>query len=97
MIDLDEQSLSIVKQILSENLPNIPVWAFGSRVTGGAKKNSDLDLVIKGKQKLDWQIIESIKDKFSDSMIPICIDLIDWHTLDESFKQIILNNYEVIK
>lgn len=43
------------------------------------------------------QIYQRAEDKFSDSMIPICIDLVDWHTLDESFKQIILNNYEVIQ
>jgi uncharacterized protein len=46
MIDITDKNLNIVKKILAKHVPNYEVWAFGSRVSGKAKKFSDLDLVI---------------------------------------------------
>ena len=46
MIDLDEKSLQIVKELLRQHVPECKVLAFGSRVTGTASRYSDLDLAI---------------------------------------------------
>jgi len=38
----------MVRDILHRSVPNRSVWAFGSRVTGKARRYSDLDLVVMG-------------------------------------------------
>ena len=97
MIDLEEKYLSEIKKILSELVPDCQVRVFGSRIEGKAKKFSDLDLALVGKEKLDWRKIESLKDAFSSSDIPIIIDVIDFNAISDEFKTIIENNYEIIQ
>lgn len=41
MIDLPPHHLTTVQRILAEHLPDCEVRAFGSRVTGKARKHSD--------------------------------------------------------
>ena len=96
MIDLDAKYLDEIKRILAEKVPDCEVRVFGSRIEGNAKKFSDLDLVLIGNEKLDWRKIESLKDAFSSSDIPIIIDVIDFNAISEEFKAIIENNYEII-
>lgn len=52
MIELEARHLEVVKKILSGCIPTIEVRAFGSRVAGGAKRYSDLDLVLMGSSPL---------------------------------------------
>ena len=97
MIDLGEKHLKTILAILNEHAPECEVWAFGSRINGSARKFSDLDLVLVGEQPIDWKRIEALKDALSESDLPIMVDVLDWHTISESFRSIILNNYEVLR
>lgn len=36
-----------LQQLLARHVPEAEVWAYGSRVTGGAHEGSDLDLVLR--------------------------------------------------
>ena len=42
------QHWSMIDEILRRCLPDHPVWAYGSRVTGHSWRYSDLDLVVVG-------------------------------------------------
>ncbi|MDI6794113.1 MAG: nucleotidyltransferase domain-containing protein [bacterium] len=97
MIDLKPEYLEEVKRILIEHATNCEVRAFGSRVNGQAIKHSDLDLVLVGKEKLDWQFVEKIKDAFADSNLPFMVDIIDWATAKENFRRIIREEYVVVQ
>jgi len=97
MINLDGKWLDLIKEILKKHVPNCEVRAFGSRANGQAKQHSDLDLVIIGKEKLDWKHLESLKSAFSESNLPIMVDVIDWHTIPESFQNFINKKYDVIQ
>jgi predicted nucleotidyltransferase len=97
MIDIDEKYLAQIRRILGEHVPDCEVRAFGSRIEGKAKKFSDLDLALVGGEKLSWRRIESLKDAFSSSDIPIIVDVIDWHAISDEFRAVIENNYEVIQ
>ena len=81
----------------SINLP-FEVWAYGSRVDGSAHEGSDLDLVIRNKDltPLPFEAFAAIRDKITDSTIPILVDVWDWYRLPESFHQNILEQYEVL-
>src|SRR3990172_1122859 len=97
MIDLKPSHLAEVKRILQEHAPGCEVRVFGSRLNGKAGKNSDLDLVLVGKGLLDWRMLESIKDAFAASDLPFMVDVLDWHALSASFREIIEKKYEVIQ
>jgi predicted nucleotidyltransferase len=90
MIDLSPVHLEIVKNVLKEIVPDVKVFAFGSRAaTGAAKKHSDLDLAIKGTGKTDKKVIRKLITAFEESDLPFRVDIIDLNATKENFKSII--------
>jgi uncharacterized protein len=87
MIDLSPAYLETVRAILLLNAPGIPVYAFGSRVTGRARKFSDLDLALVPEQALDWRVLALLREEFEESDLPITVDLIDWTQAGPEFKK----------
>lgn len=96
-LDLTSEELSIVKAILQRYVPEYPVWAFGSRVKGNAKPYSDLDLAIISDKPLNLATHASLVEAFSESDLVWKVDLVDWATTSESFKNIIQQQYVVIQ
>lgn len=95
-IDISTEDLTTIKSILHKIIPNYEVWAFGSRVTGKARKYSDLDLAVISTQPLDFDIYTALKNAFSESTLPFKVDIVDWSNLDENFKKIIKQKFVVI-
>lgn len=96
-LQLQPAELAIVQQILQANVPNCTVWAYGSRVKGLAKRYSDLDLAIISTTPLSFLQLAQLEEAFSDSALPWKVDLLDWATASEPFKQIVLQRYVVIQ
>jgi predicted nucleotidyltransferase len=89
-IDLAPADLAILRHVLRDHLPpNTSVWAFGSRVTGSARRYSDLDLALQGNAPLDWDILARLKDALSESDLTIKVDLVDLLAVDKAFREII--------
>lgn len=86
-LDLDACSLSIVQAILGRHIPGRPVYAFGSRTRGRARRRSDLDLAVGGQEPLSTRIIAEIKEDFSESDLPIFVDVLDINSVDREFLQ----------
>ena len=78
-----------VSAILRRYLPNNEVWAFGSRVKGNAKPYSDLDLAIITDTPLPLALLAEVAEAFSESDLPWKVDLVDWATTSERFRQVI--------
>jgi len=97
MIDLAPGDLSEIKRILKEFVPECEASIFGSRIQGRAVKFSDVDILLKGKKKLDWRRIEQLKDSFSESNLPMQVDVVDWHSASKEFRDILSGKYEVIQ
>jgi len=96
MIDLERWQLEEIKTVLKHYVPDCEVRVFGSRVNGRSQKFSHLDIALVCSAKLDHHTLEKVKDAFAESDLPIQIDVHDWHTLSDSFKQIIEADYESI-
>jgi len=97
-MQLNQEDFIIVCNILQQYVPEYEVWAFGSRVHGrNLKKFSDLDLVIINEQPLETLQLFNIKEAFSESNLPIMVDILAWGDIDDNFKNIILRDYEVIQ
>ena len=97
MIDLNPNHLGTVRAILAEHVPECEVWAFGSRATWTAKDYSDLDLTVVGKGPLDWKTLGRLREAFEDSDLPIRVDVLDWHSISESFRKVIKRVYAVVQ
>ena len=89
MIDLAESHLATIRSILREYAPDCEVRAFGSRVTGGARPYSDLDLAIIGGAPLGIERLGLLKEAFEESDLPIRVDVIDWRDTSESFRALV--------
>jgi len=96
-LDVRPDYLKIVQDILSAHVPDREVWAFGSRVTGKATETSDLDLAIIGETPLEFETLAALRDAFSESRIPYKVDVVDWATISETFREIIRKDKVVIQ
>ena len=92
-LDLSEKELKIVKTILKQYLPGKDIYVFGSRVANKARPFSDLDLVIVSDEHIDELLLIELKDKFSDSNLPMRVDIIDGSKITEEFKAEISQNW----
>ncbi len=84
--DKDKHSL---QQLIADYLPNIRIWAYGSRVTGKAQDASDLDIVLRSKElhPIPAHQFKRFIEAVQDSNIPILIDIHDWSDLPISFHE----------
>ena len=95
---IEPSNLNIVQDILKQYVPEYDVWVFGSRVHGrNLKKFSDLDLVIINDNPLKKLQLFNIKEALSESDLPIMVDVLAWSDIDETFKNIIQKEYEIIQ
>ena len=97
MIDLDPKHLRTIQYILTEYIPEYEVRAFGSRVRWTAKDYSDLDLAVVGSKPLSIRQERRLTEAFEESNLPFRVDVLDWQSISEGFRQVILERYEVIQ
>jgi type I restriction enzyme S subunit len=89
VLDLESRHPEEVCRILRESGPGIEVRAFGSRVRGGAKPHSDLDLVARASEPLPMAIKVKLEEAFSESRLPFEVDVLYWDEISESFRRLI--------
>ncbi|MDP2361872.1 MAG: nucleotidyltransferase domain-containing protein [bacterium] len=89
MIDLPIEQLEEVRRILKFVVPGYKALVFGSRVSGKAERFSDLDLVVVGPERLDFRLLERLRNTFSISDLPITVDVSDWHRLSPEFRSLV--------
>jgi uncharacterized protein len=92
-IDLSLHDWEEVNRILKRCIPEYEVWAFGSR----AKPYSDLDLAVISEQKLPIAIMADLRESFDESDLTIKVDVVDWASTNERFREIILRNKVVVQ
>ena len=96
-LDLPEEDMQIVAGILSSRLPDRPVYVFGSRATGSARRRSDLDLAVGGTMPLTLRQRALLNDDFSESDLPIFVDVVDLNVIDPNFRRRIERDFIMIQ
>lgn len=88
-LDLRPEWLSMIQQILAIHLPETEVIAYGSRVSGTAHEGSDLDLVARNPHNplVPVANLGEVRDAFSESNLPILVDIQDWARIPDSFRE----------
>lgn len=89
-VDIRPDHAEIVQDILATRLPErTSVWVFGSRAKWTAKTHSDLDLAIKGKERLPFSVLSDLAEAFSESDLPFKVDVVDWHAITPALRAVI--------
>ncbi len=72
---------AIVYVILQRLLPpDAEIRVYGSRATGRhVWRGSDLDPMVRAKERLSLDLCEVLAEAFSESLLPYMVDLHDWH------------------
>jgi predicted nucleotidyltransferase len=97
MIDLRPDHLVVVRELLRQHVPGCEVRAFGSRFKWTAKQASDLDLAVVGAERLPTRTIAGLKEAFQESILPMRVDVLDWHAITPEFQRVIDVGYDVIQ
>ncbi len=82
-------------RFIRKYVPDVLVWAYGSRVTGKARRNSDLDLVLFA-PKEKRVAVGNLREALEESNLPFQVDLFCWWELPESFKAPIEAEHAVV-
>ena len=95
-LDLTHNELLLLQALLKKHLPDIEVWAYGSRVNGKAHSASDLDMVIfSGPEQA--MVIAELREALEDSNLPFRVDLFVWDQVPENFRKVIRERYVVVQ
>jgi predicted nucleotidyltransferase len=99
MLNLDAEHLRKVQAILKQYVPNMTIWAYGSRIQGKAHAGSDLDLVIINLEHpyAKQENLTLLRTAFHDSTLPIQVEILDWAAIPSTFQNEIKNAYVVLQ
>ena len=95
-IDITTGQKETLLAFLRQFIPAVAVWAYGSRVKGTARTNSDLDLVA-FTTPAQRSVVSELKDAIAESNIPFLVDLHVWDEVPERFREIIREKYVVVQ
>ena len=95
-IDITTEQKETLLAFFRRFIPGVAVWAYGSRVKGTARANSDLDLVA-FTTPTQRPLVSELKDALTESNIPFLVDLHVWDEVPERFHEIIRKEYVVFQ
>ena len=86
-LGLTAEELGIVRRLLAAYVPGRPVWAFGSRTFGRARRRSDLDLAVGGDAPLSLAERTELNYALEESDLPIEVDVVDLNEITPEFRK----------
>ena len=88
----------MLEGLLRKHLPDVEVWAYGSRVNGRSHDGSDLDLVLRGPdlKEIPTGQLGEFEEAVRRSNIPFLVEARDWARLPERFHREIEREYVVL-
>jgi len=94
-LDIAPEHLDTLRALLHEHLPGTTAWAYGSRVHGSARPNSDLDLVV-FPAAAQASAVSALREACEESNLPFRVDLFVWDDIPEKFRRNIQAGYVVV-
>ena len=88
-LNMPQRHLHTLQDLLATHVPDAQVWAYGSRVNGGAHEGSDLDIVLRNAVDPSQDVPGwlELKEALQDSALPILVDVLVWARLPQAFHQ----------
>ena len=97
-LQLPSKHRRALERLLRTHLPDVQVWAYGSRVNGRSHDGSDLDLVLRGPglKEIPSDRLGDFENAVRESNIPFLVEVRDWAHLPERFHPEIEREYVVL-
>ncbi len=98
-LQIKARHLAMLRTLLAQQAPEAEVWAYGSRVSGGAHEGSDLDIVLRNPADLEEEVEDwmDVQEAVQESDLPMLVDVHDWAHLPADFHRNIEQEYVVIR
>ena len=98
-LHLSPKHRAAIESLLRKHLPDVEVWAYGSRVNGRSHDGSDLDLVLRGPglQRIPGGPLGDFEEALRESTIPFLVEAHDWAWLPEEFHREIERAHIVLR
>jgi uncharacterized protein len=94
-VNLDSKHEAELKRLVSQILPGVQVWMYGSRVQGTSTNNSDLDVVVFARPA-EQSAVGNLREALEESSIPFVVDLHVWDDLPAAFQANIESEHVVL-
>lgn len=94
-IDMTDDQHALILDLIKKYLPNITVWAYGSRVKRTARPYSDLDMVVFATPEKKRQVSD-LREAYEESNLPFRVDVLVWDEVPESFRRNIKATHAVL-
>lgn len=91
---LKKEIIAIVSKYL--DLKEHKLFFFGSRVSGNGNEHSDIDIGIEGKEQIPYDAMSNIKEKIENLATLYKIEIVDFKTVSDDFREVALKNIELI-
>lgn len=97
-LDLHPRHRHAIQALVARHLPEVEVWAYGSRTDGRGHGGSDLDLALRapGLAPISRKKLARLKEAFRDSSIPFLVEAHDWALLPRAFRRRIEQKHVVL-
>ncbi|MDE0679102.1 MAG: nucleotidyltransferase domain-containing protein [Gammaproteobacteria bacterium] len=97
-LHLPDRHRATIEALVREHLPDVEVWAYGSRANGRSHEGSDLDLILRGPglRKIPLDCLAGFTDALRESTIPFLVEARDWARAPERFHQQIESEHIVL-
>ena len=81
-----------LRGMLARYVPQVQIWAFGSRIKGTARASSDLDLVLFAEDS-DKPRLAVLREALEESLLPFAVDTLVWNDISTEFQKHIASNF----
>ena len=97
-LHLQPRHRRVIEGLARQHLPNVDVWAYGSRVNGQSHDGSDLDLVLRAPELAEVPSLQLLGfwEALQESTLPFLVEARDWARLPKRFHGEIQRNYVVL-
>ncbi|MDE2387653.1 MAG: nucleotidyltransferase domain-containing protein [Betaproteobacteria bacterium] len=94
-LDITPDQHKILLDLLNDYLPGVTVWAYGSRIKGTARPQSDLDLAVFASAE-QTRSVAALKEALEESQLPFRVDLFVWDEIPVQFRENIQQAHVVL-
>jgi predicted nucleotidyltransferase len=96
-LHVNATDLDVILQIFDRELPDVEVYAFGSRVAEADPPEADLDLAIIARHAISLERMIAIERAMAEAGLPFAVDIFDYAKLTNKLKNTIEKGHIVIK
>jgi predicted nucleotidyltransferase len=95
-VALSAEHLRILLQEIERHIPTATVWAFGSRVKGSHRPQSDLDLAVLCDKEITQNNLPHLNEALDESNLPFRVQTLDFHRLPQHMQDNIQLSFVVL-